>query len=60
MSFTDWTLLVLFICGFLLILVGANVYNSIVGFSGVVLFLGSIIAYVVIYVYKEIAKRQNA
>jgi hypothetical protein len=43
----------------LLILVGANVYNSIVGFSGVVLFLGSIIAYVVIYVYKEIAKRQN-
>ena len=60
MSWIDWTLLVLFIVGFLLILVGANVYNSIVGFSGVFVFLGSIIAYVVIYVYKEIAKRQNA
>ena len=60
MSWTDWTLLVLFIVGFLLFLVGANVYNSVVGFSGVFLFLGSIIAYFVIYAYKEIAKRQNA
>jgi multisubunit Na+/H+ antiporter MnhB subunit len=59
MSWTDWTLLIIFIVGFLLILVGANVYNSIVGFSGVFLFLGSIIAYAVIYAYKEIAKRQN-
>ena len=59
MSLTDWTLLVLFIVGFLLILVGANVYNAIVGYSGIVLFLGSIITYVVLYVYKEISKRQN-
>ena len=42
MSWTDWTLLGLFILGFLLFLYGANVYNATVGYSGVFLFVGSI------------------
>ena len=60
MSWTDWTLLGLFIIGFLLFLYGANVYNATVGYSGVFLFIGSITAYVVIYVYKELAKKEPA
>jgi hypothetical protein len=58
MSWTDWTLLCLFIVGFLLFLVGANTYNAVVGYSGIYLFIGSIIAYLVIYIYKEITKKK--
>jgi membrane-bound ClpP family serine protease len=58
MSWTDWALLGLFILGFFLFLVGANIYNAAVGYSGVYLFIGSIAAYLVIYIYKEITKQQ--
>jgi membrane-bound ClpP family serine protease len=58
MSWTDWVLLGLFILGFFLFLVGANIYNAVVGYSGVYLFIGSIAAYLIIYIYKEITKRQ--
>ncbi len=57
MSWTDWTLLGVFILGFLLFLYGANTYNAIVGYSGVYLFIGSIAAYLIIYIYKEITKK---
>jgi len=58
MSWTDWTLLGLFILGFLLFLYGANAYNSVVGYSGIYLFIGSIGAYLVIYIYKELTKKK--
>jgi hypothetical protein len=57
MSWTDWTLLSLFILGFLLFMYGANTYDAIVGYSGVYLFIGSIGAYFVIYIYKELTKK---
>ncbi len=60
MSWTDWTLLGLFILGFLLFLYGANTYNAVVGYSGVYLFIGSVAAYLIIYIYKEITKKQPA
>ena len=60
MSWTDWTLLGIFILGFLLFLYGANTYNPVVGYSGVYLFIGSIAAYLVIYIYKEITKKKPA
>ncbi len=60
MSWTDWTLLCLFIVGFLLFLVGANIYNAIVGYSGIYLSIGSIAAYLIIYIYKELTKKQPA
>lgn len=56
-SWTDWTLLSLFILGFLLFLYGANAYNAFVGYSGVYLFIGSIAAYLIIYIFKEITKK---
>ncbi len=57
MSWTDWTLLGVFIAGFLLFLYGANTYNAIVGYAGVYLFIGSIAAYLVIYIYKELTHK---
>ncbi len=60
MSWTDWTLFVAFIIGFLLFLYGANTYNAIVGYTGVYLFIVSIALYLVIYIYKEITKKPPA
>jgi uncharacterized membrane protein YuzA (DUF378 family) len=57
MSWIDWTLLGVFIVGFLLFLVGANTYNAVIGYTGVYLFIGSIAVYLVLYIYKEIAKK---
>jgi multisubunit Na+/H+ antiporter MnhB subunit len=59
MSWIDWALLGVFVIGFLLFLYGANAYNAIIGFTGVYLFIGSIIAYLVIYIYKELAKKSS-
>ena len=58
MSYTDWALLGLFIAGFLLFLYGANTYNALVGYSGIYLFIGSIVAYLVLYIFKEITKKK--
>jgi membrane-bound ClpP family serine protease len=60
MSWTDLTLLCLFIVGFLLFLVGANTYNAVIGYSGIYLFIGSIIVYLIVYIYKEISKKKPA
>ena len=57
MSWTDWACLGLFILGFLLFLVGANIYNAIVGYLGIYLFIGAIAAYLIIYVFKELTKK---
>ncbi len=59
MSWTDWTLLVAFIVGFLLFLYGANAYNGIVGYTGIYLFVGSIAMYLVLYIYHEITKKKT-
>ena len=60
MSWTDWTLLGLFILGFLLFLYGANTYNAVVGYSGIYLFIGSIATYLILYLYKELTKKKPA
>ena len=57
MSWTDWACLGIFILGFLLFLVGANIYNAVVGYSGIYLFVGAIVAYLIIYLYKEFTKK---
>ncbi len=60
MSKIDWALLAIFIAGFLLFLYGANTYNATVGYAGIYLFIGSIGAYLVIYIYKELIKKGPA
>ena len=60
MSRIDWALLGLFIIGFLLFLYGANTYDSLVGYSGIYLFIGAIAAYLIIFIYKEVTKKNKA
>ena len=55
MSYTDWALLGLFIAG----LYGANTYNAVAGYGGVYLFIGSIAAYLILYIYKELTRKQQ-
>jgi len=57
MSWTDWTCLGVFLLGFVLFLKGANIYNAVVGYAGLYLSVGAIVAYLLIYVYKELIKR---
>ncbi len=60
MSWTDWACLGIFILGFLQFLYGANIYNAVVGYTGIYLFIGAIAAYLLIYVYKELTKKPSA
>jgi hypothetical protein len=59
MSWTDWTILVAFIIGFVLFLYGANTYNAVVGYGGVYLSIGSVAAYLILYIYKELRSKGN-
>jgi len=59
MSREDWICVVLIIVGFLLFLVGANYYDSLVGWLGVFLFVGGIVALVVMYVYRVLSKHDS-
>jgi hypothetical protein len=53
MSWIDYTCLGAFLLGFVLFIVGANIYNAIVGYAGLYLSIGAIMAYLVIFIYKE-------
>jgi hypothetical protein len=57
MSWTDWACLGVFIAGFLIFLYASNTYNNLVGFTGLYMWFGAIIAYVVIFVYKDLTKK---
>jgi positive regulator of sigma E activity len=48
------------ILGVVLFLYGANYYENVVGWSGVFLFVGGILAWVIIYVYGKIMKKTTA
>jgi hypothetical protein len=56
MAWTGWACLGIFVLGFLLFLYGANIYNAIIGYTGIYLFIGAIVAYLVLYIYKELTK----
>ena len=53
---TGLACLVVVILGVFLFLYGANYYNNVAGWSGVYLFFGGIIAYVVLRVFSHPAK----
>jgi len=57
MSKTDLILLIVFILGFMLFLYGAKFYDAVVGYAGIYLFTGTIGAYLLIYIYKELTKK---
>jgi len=57
MSKIDWVLVAVFITGFLLFLYGANVYNAIAGYGGIYMCVGSIAAYIIVFIYHELTKK---
>ena len=59
MSKTDWACLGAVILGFVLFLYGANFYDAVVGWVGVYLFFGGIIAFLVLYIYHELTKKEE-
>jgi divalent metal cation (Fe/Co/Zn/Cd) transporter len=59
MSRTDWACLGAVILGFLLFLYGANVFNAVVGWTGVYFFFGGILVFLVLYIYSELTKKEE-
>jgi hypothetical protein len=57
MSWTDWSLLGIFIVGCLFFLYGANTYDPVVGYTGIYVSMGTMVAYLIIYIYKEFIKK---
>ncbi len=58
-SRADWLLLVLIILGIVLFLYGANTWNEVVGWLGVFLFVGSIVGWIVVFVYRWLGSRKT-
>ena len=56
MSRKDWLAVVAMILGALLFLYGANYYNDAIGWIGVFLSIGGVVALVLLYVYNSIKK----
>jgi hypothetical protein len=59
MSWTDWACLVAAILGFALFLYGANFYIAVIGWIGVYLFLGGVLAFLALYIYGELTKKED-
>ena len=58
MSWTNWACLGVVILGFALFLYGANVFDAAIGWIGVYLFFGGVLAFLLLYVYKEMTKKE--
>jgi membrane-bound ClpP family serine protease len=58
MSWTDIACLVLVIAGIVLFLYGANAYDSVVGYTGIGLFVSGLIVYIALQGYKSVTKKK--
>ena len=58
MSWADIACLVLVIAGIVLFLYGANAYDSVVGYSGIGLFVSGLIVYIALQGYKSVTKKK--
>jgi membrane-bound ClpP family serine protease len=59
MSWTDWACLAIVVFGFVLFLYGANFYNALVGWLGVYLFIGGILVFLILYIYREMTAKEK-
>jgi membrane-bound ClpP family serine protease len=59
MSWTDWACLAIVIFGFVLFLYGANFYNAVVGWLGVYFFIGGILVFLILYIYREMTAKEE-
>ena len=58
MTWKELACLLVFILGVVLFLYGANNYDAVVGWTGVGLILGGVIAYIVLEVYAVLMKKK--
>jgi membrane-bound ClpP family serine protease len=59
MSAAKWLLVALAVFGIVLFLYGANYYDPVVGWAGVSFFAASVVGLLALYVYGELAKRNQ-
>jgi FtsH-binding integral membrane protein len=57
MSWTDWACLGIIVLGFVLFLYGANYFDATIGWAGVYLFVGALLARLILYIYDELTKK---
>jgi FtsH-binding integral membrane protein len=57
MSRTNWACVGIILLSIILFLYGANYYNAVVGWAGVFLFIGGIMAFLILYIYRELTKK---
>ncbi len=57
MSRTNWACVGIIFLSIILFLYGANFYNAFVGWAGVFLFIGVIMAFLILYIYRELTKK---
>jgi len=57
MQWINWACLVLTVTGILLFVIGANIYNAIIGWTGITLGAGGTVAYLVWRIYSELTKK---
>lgn len=60
MSTFSWFLVVVFVIGAVLFLYGANYYDPVVGWVGVAVAAVSLVGFLLLYVYGELAKRVSS
>ena len=60
LSREDWICFALMILGIFLFLIGANYYNNVVGWAGVLLFVIGFFGLIVLAVYNSLTKRSPA
>jgi divalent metal cation (Fe/Co/Zn/Cd) transporter len=58
-SRTDWLCLGIVILGIVLFLYGANFYDAVIGWIGVALFFGGALAFLILYIYSELTKKEE-
>jgi drug/metabolite transporter (DMT)-like permease len=59
-SWKDWICVALIVLGVVLFLIGSNIYNAYFGWAGVFLFVGGIVALIVMYIYNALKAEQSA
>ncbi len=59
MSRADWVCIIIIILGAILFLVGGNVYNGVVGWAGVLLFVAGIAGLILLFVYNLLKNRSE-
>lgn len=60
MSRINWVCVGIILLSIILFLYGANYYNAVVGWAGVFLFIAGIMAFLILYIYRELTQKVAA